>query len=139
MFEDGFCRHQDYRIPNQRVCQLGKVLCPDLSCRDNHDDCYIGWYKKVNERSCHADQFLSDTKYCSSTTTCKNSTEVVCPGGICIENEIFCPPLTEFADEKLSYLFQNNKCDEEFFSCTNNTVFGHKYSFYEDGESREIC
>ena len=34
MFGDGFCRHQDYRIPNQRVCPLGKVLCPDLSCRD---------------------------------------------------------------------------------------------------------
>ena len=36
---DGLCRSKTYHGPNQRVCPIGQVLCADLSCRNNYDEC----------------------------------------------------------------------------------------------------
>ena len=38
-YQDGLCKWEDIRLPNQVVCPLGKVLFPDLTCEDDHSEC----------------------------------------------------------------------------------------------------
>lgn len=39
LFPDGICRLKDDPPPSQIVCPIGKVLCANLSCVDNHYLC----------------------------------------------------------------------------------------------------
>ena len=37
-YQDALCKREDDRAPNQTVCPLGKVFCPDLTCEDDHSE-----------------------------------------------------------------------------------------------------
>ena len=139
MFEDGYCRLKNYRMPNQRVCPIGKVLCADLSCRDSYDDCIVSEVRKGTDIRCVGQQLVSNIKDCPNTITCEKENQVVCPDGTCVENEIYCKALTKCNDDKLPYLCQNNNCAADFDSCPPGITCGHKDSLCSDGVCREKC
>ena len=126
-------------MPNQRVCPIDQVLCADLSCRDSYDDCIVSEVREGKDIRCVGQQLVTNIKDCPSTITCKQETDVVCPDGTCVENEIYCPALTECNDGKLPYLCQNNKCAADFDSCKPDVICGHKDSLCEDRVCREKC
>ena len=81
---DGICRSEGGRPPSQLVCPYGKVLCADLTCKDNYDECPRSdiLTKKVR---C-VDQTQTDSNsLCPSTITCTNPDYVVCPDTKCVE------------------------------------------------------
>lgn len=57
---DGICRPKSSHSPNQRVCIIGQVLCPDLSCRDNYNECILTDYRPGNKVRCLGQQIVSD-------------------------------------------------------------------------------
>jgi len=139
MFDDGYCRLKEYRMPNQRVCPIGQVLCADLSCRDSYDDCMVSEVREGTDIRCVGQQLVTSIKDCPNTITCEKETDVVCPDGTCVENEIYCPALTKCNDDKLPYLCQNNNCAADFDSCPPGITCGHKDSLCADGICREKC
>ncbi len=139
MYNDGICRVNHYRMPNQRVCPIGKVLCADLSCRDNYNDCIVSEVPVIGEIRCIGQELVKNISDCSSTTTCSKETDVVCPDGTCVENEIFCPPVKECTDERFPYLCENNHCAKDFSSCNKTVACGHMYSLCENGKCKEKC
>ena len=96
-YQDGLCKKEDARLPNQIVCQLGKVFCPDLTCKDANSEC--PYYLVLTTKVRYVDKFGFQT-----TISCSNPDVVVCCGGSCVENEIMCKLLKECLD-KLPYLW----------------------------------
>ena len=138
--EDGFCRSKDYRMPSQRVCPIGKVLCADLSCRDNYDECVVSDVRPANQFRCVGQQLVTNFLSCPSTFTCANEGDVVCPNLECVENEIMCPGIeTECNTEDKPYLCQNLECAEDYKSCAQTIACANIYSLCTDGFCRETC
>ena len=138
MFSDGICRLANSNPPNKRVCPIGKVLCPDLSCRNNMDECSETEKSEGNQIRCLDQSIVSEADKCPSTITCKNKDDVVCPDGTCVPNEIYCLGLKQCSKDE-PYLCQNNKCAADQKSCLPNVSCGHKKSLCTDYICREEC
>ena len=95
MYDDGFCRLKDYRMPNQRVCPDSKVLCADLSCRDKYDDCIVSEVRKGINIRCVGQQLVENIIDCPSTITCSKENDVVCPNRKCVSSEKECTKITK--------------------------------------------
>ena len=135
-FDDGVCRSESARLPNQRVCPGDKVLCADLTCRNNYDDCIITKERTKQYQRCVGQQLKFDVLDCYATITCSEESYVVCPDLTCVENEILCGDLKE-CPEDLPYLCANNECASDFDSCGGKTC--EAYSLCEDGNCKTSC
>ena len=125
---DGVCRIK-VSGPNQRVCPIGKKLCPDLSCRDSLEECVETEKKSGKKQRCIGQQIVSNAYECPSSKTCSSKDEVVCPTGECVSNEIYCPSLNK-CNEDYPYLCQNNICATEFKTCAES---------FSCGENKLLC
>ena len=134
---DGICR-KNKRGPNQRVCPIGKILCPDLSCRDNHDQCVETEIKTGKKQRCLGQQLVDNAYECPSSITCSTEDEVVCPTGECVSNEIYCPSVNK-CNENYPYLCQNNICATEFKACADSISCGENKLLCSDNICRENC
>jgi hypothetical protein len=137
MFSDGICREKTYRGPNQRVCPIGKVLCPDLSCRNSLNECVETEYCPGNQYRCINQKVVSEVDKCPSTFTCERA-EDVCPDGTCVSNEIYCPAVKQCTKD-FPYLCQNNNCATDYESCSDSVACGHKNSLCMDNICRTKC
>ena len=138
IFDDGICRLTTSHLPNQRVCPIGLVLCPDLSCRETHDECFLTPKLKDKEIRCIGQDIVTDVENCPSTITCTNIDDVVCPDGSCVDNEIYCPALNKcFGD--YPYRCSNNVCATDYDTCNKGVACGHKVSLCSDYVCRETC
>ena len=138
MFSDGICRPKSAHEPNKRVCPIGKVLCPDLSCRNNNDECAESEESLGNQIRCLDQSIASDADKCPSTITCQKEDDVVCPDSTCVPNEIYCPGVKK-CPRKEPYLCHNNQCAIDRKSCMPNISCGHKNSLCHDYICREHC
>jgi hypothetical protein len=136
-FKDGLCKKADDRLPNQVVCPLGKVLCPDLTCKDHHSECPLSPVLTSKVRCVEQTQVSSNSD-CPTTISCSNPDDVVCPDGSCVENEIMCKPLKECPD-KYPYLCFGSSCQIDFSMCPANIACGDYKSLCEDHICRESC
>ena len=134
---DGICRKEKIG-PNQRVCPIGKVLCADLSCRDSYDDCYVTDKKNPLLQRCIGQQIVTSATLCPSTITCSSESEVVCPTGECVSNEIYCPALNK-CNNDYPYLCQNNVCAKDYDSCPPSISCGENKLLCSDNICREKC
>ena len=134
---DGICRKVN-RGPNQRVCPIGKVLCADLSCRDNYDQCVTTEEKAGTSMRCIGQQIVSSATACPSSITCSSNKEYVCPTGECVSNEVYCPGLNK-CNENYPYLCQNNVCAKDFQSCAPSISCGENKLLCSDNICRENC
>ena len=130
-FDNGLCRPEGSRTPNQRVYPGAKVLCADLSCRNKYDDCIITEEKPKQKQRCVGQQLERNAEDCPSTITCQNENQVVCPDGTCADNEIYCNNLKE-CTEDLPYICQNNECAYDFDSCDKGIACGEAKYLGED-------
>ena len=138
MYYDGVCRKKGYHGPAQRVCPIGKVLCADLSCKDNYYLCPNTTVLPSNKYRCISQEIVSDPETCPSTFTCPNEDDVACPNGVCVSNEIKCDPVTKCTGDA-SYLCQNNMCSFSYEDCTQAVSCGRKKSLCSDSICREEC
>ena len=134
---DGVCRIK-VSGPNQRVCPIGKKLCPDLSCRDSLEECVETEKKSGKKQRCIGQQLVSNAYECPSSKTCSSEDEVVCPTGECVSNEIYCPSLNK-CNEDYPYLCQNNICATEFKTCAESISCGENKLLCADNICRESC
>ena len=134
---DGICRSKKIG-PNQRVCPIGKVLCADLSCRDNYDECVVTQVKESTLQRCIGQQTVRDALSCPSSVTCNTENEVVCPSGECVTNEIYCQGLKK-CEENYPYLCQNNLCAETYDTCAPSISCGENKLLCQDNICRERC
>ena len=138
IFKDGICRLTTAHFPNQRVCPIGLVLCPDLSCRESHDECILTPELPSGSFRCIGQEIVSRADECPSTITCPNVNDVVCSDGSCVENEIYCPSVRKcFGD--YPYRCSNNICADRYESCSRGVACGHKYELCSDFVCRETC
>ena len=137
-FEDGICRVKDSHLPNQRVCPIGLVLCPDLSCRETHDECILTPELLDGDIRCIGQEIVTQPDHCPSTITCANEEDVVCPDGSCVDNEIKCPPLKKCYGD-YPYRCQNNVCADKYESCSRPVCCGHGLSLCYDNVCRQLC
>ena len=137
--KDGICRKDITLEPNQRVCPIGKILCPDLTCANNINECFTDWPKcEGNQVRCPDQSCTDDQKNCPNTITCSNPNDFVCPDGTCVENEIFCAKLKTCPDET-PYLCTDNSCAVDPLSCPHTVACGHGKSLCSDLICRETC
>ena len=134
---DGICRKKKIG-PSQRVCPIGKVLCADLSCRDNYDQCVVTEIKTGKKQRCIGQQLVDNAYDCPSSITCPKENQVVCPTGECVDNEIYCPSLNK-CNEKNAYLCQNNICSAGFTTCPESLSCGEMKVLCPDNICREKC
>ena len=134
---DGVCREEDSG-PNQRVCPIGKVLCADLSCRDNYKQCVVTDVQPYDKNRCIGQQLVTLAEECPSSITCESKDEFVCPTGKCVKNELECPSLSN-CDEDYPYLCQNNVCAIDFKSCPEAISCGENKLMCPDNICREKC
>ena len=139
-YNDGICRNKNYIQPSQRVSPIGKILCPDLSCEDNYNNCKMYDILLDGKTRC-VNQDLTQYAYeCQSTITCSDSEKVVCPNGKCVENEIFCKNMIECPIDNPFLCKYNNKCVKSFQFCEiNKKCCGDGLSLCEDYVCRENC
>ena len=137
--DDGICRiSKDYQ-PNQRVCPIGKILCADLTCADNINQCYNDWPDCIgNQVRCPDQSCVDDQKKCPTTITCPKPSDYVCPDGTCVESEIYCTKLKTCPDET-PYLCSDYSCAKKPESCTHTVACGHGKSLCSDLICRETC
>ena len=134
---DGICRAEDSG-PNQRVCPIGKVLCADLSCRDNYEQCVVTDVQPYDKNRCIGQQLVGVADDCPSSITCKDKEKFVCPTGECVTNELECPSLSN-CEEDYPYLCQNNVCAVDFKSCPEAISCGENRVLCPDNICREKC
>jgi len=134
---DGICREEN-NGPSQRVCPIGKVLCADLSCRDDYTQCVVTDVRPYNKQRCIGQQLVELATQCPSSITCKSKDEFVCPTGECVTNEIYCPSLNK-CNENYPYLCQNNICSTDFNSCAETISCGENRILCPDSICREKC
>lgn len=137
---DGICRNKNYMQPSQRVCPIGKILCPDLSCEDNYYNCKIYDILHDGKTRC-VDQNITQNAYeCQSTITCSHPDKVVCPDGECVINEIFCKNMKECPIDFPFLCKKSNKCVKSFELCEIDKYYcGDGLSLCEDYICRENC
>ena len=142
LFADGICRNKNTgRLPNQRVCPVGYVLCPDLSCRKTHAECMKSDECDKNENRCADQSCQPYSSYCPSTVTCEDPRDVVCPGSKCVKNEMYCPDLIE-CDIELPYLCGNSPyqtCSLDYDNCPTSISCYHGLQLCEDLICRPEC
>ena len=134
---DGICR-KEHKEPNQRVCPIGKVLCADLSCRDNYEQCIETEELDAISQRCIGQQIVSSPNDCPSSITCPKKEQVVCPTGECVDNEIECPRLTR-CNDKYPYLCQNDVCAKSYDACPLSISCGENRILCPDNICRERC
>ncbi len=134
---DGICRKEN-NGPNQRVCPIGKVLCADLSCRDSYNQCVVTEIRSGLSQRCIGQQIVTSATLCPSSITCSTESEVVCPSGDCVSNEIYCPTLNK-CNDNYPYLCQNNACAEKFENCPPSISCGENKLLCSDNICREKC
>ena len=139
-FIDGICRNKNNIQPSQRVCPIGKILCPDLSCENNYNKCKISDILPYGKTRC-VDQNITQYAFeCQSTITCSNPNKFVCPDGKCVQNEILCKNMIECPIDNPYLCKKENKCVKSFKYCERNKIFcGDGYSLCEDYICRENC
>ena len=136
---DGICRKSQSLKPNQRVCPIGKILCADLTCKDNINECYNDWEECSDTQiRCPDQSCVDDQKNCPTTITCSKSTDFVCPDGTCVENEIYCSKLKTCPDET-PYLCTDNSCANKPENCPHSVACGHGKSLCSDLICRTEC
>ena len=139
-FIDGICRNKNSIQPSQRVCPIGKILCPDLSCENNHNKCKIYDILPIGKTRC-VDQNITQYAYeCQSTITCSPPNIFVCPDGKCVKNEIQCKNMVECPIDNPFLCKKSNKCVKSFKFCEIDKYFcGDGLSLCEDYICRESC
>ena len=137
---DSICRPADFHCFNQRVCPIGKVLCPDLSCRDTHEECVVTDELETGKSRCLGQDTVerNSPQLCSSSFTCTNEDDVVCPDGTCVSNEIYCKALKKCTGN-FKYLCANNACSEGYEYCAREVSCGSGLSLCTDHVCREYC
>lgn len=132
MCPEGNCLSDKSNCASRRVCPYRKVLCPNLTCRDNFEECFSQLPKPCGENLITCSDLSCSNKNvnCPSMITCKNKLHVVCPDGSCVDQEYKCKVLPLCSNES-PYLCSNNKCVKNKESCTNNTSCGHGRLLYE--------
>ncbi len=138
MFNDGICRKLTEHNPNNYVCPIGKILCPNLTCRDSYDECPESEKSEGNQIRCRDQTITTEANKCPSTIYCANKDDVVCPDGTCVSNEIYCSALRKCPSNS-PYLCNNNKCAIDHNDCLSNVSCGHKNSLCSDFVCRESC
>ena len=127
LFPDGICRLKDDPPPSQIVCPIGKVLCANLSCVDNHYLCPNSTETPAGAYRCVNQDVKKDSQECASTITCPDKDQVVCYNGDYVKNEILCPPI-ECSNDK---------------PCNNGVRImancGDQYSLFQDRFCRKKC
>ena len=137
-YADGVCRHRGGSDPNQIVCPIGKVLCADLSCKDNYSLCPISPELSPGKIRC-VDQTMADSaNECPSTIHCLNPNYFVCSDGNCVENEIECAPLKE-CPLNYPYLCANNVCVKTFTDCSKGITCNKGQALCYDLKCRDYC
>ena len=137
--KDGICRENENDNPSQRVCPIGFLLCPDLSCRDsyskcpNYDDCISQTMIRCPDQSC-----VKDQKDCPSTITCSKPNQVVCPDGTCVESELKCKSLPKCIAPN-SILCPDNTCVSDIKNCPKSVSCGHGMSLCNDIICKNTC
>ena len=141
IYLDGLCRSNTYHGPNQRVCPIGQVLCADLSCRNNYDECEEAGipYDDGSQQRCIGQALVPNVVNCPSTYVCPNIDDVVCSNGECVSNEIECPALQKCNDPAKPYRCQNNDCKESYEHCTQPAACGQYQSLCSDNVCRDKC
>ena len=136
---DGICRKKVIG-PNQRVCPIGKVLCADLSCRDNYYECVDDEVDILPlwQQRCIGQQIVDNAVDCPSSITCSSEDQVVCPNGECVDNEIYCPAVTK-CNEIYPYLCHNNVCAKNYGVCAESISCGENSLLCSDNICRENC
>lgn len=82
--------------PSLMSCPLGYYLCPDLTCKENLENCKfdydtINYYNEADYYKVRCpNQEYSNSNFCKPLTSCHNLNNVVCPDGICYENDLKC-------------------------------------------------
>ena len=136
-FADGICRDETSTQPTQIVCPIDSVLCPDLTCRKDHDTCLRSPELEKNDVRCVDQEIVSYANECSSTITCSNPDHYVC-NGECVESELYCKPLRECPFET-PFLCSNNMCVREASQCGTGIMCGDGNSLCQDHICREKC
>ena len=77
-------------LTTQRVCSFGKVLCGDLSCRDEYKECPIFDSCEFEEIKCPDQTCKTNLKDCPNFINCKSPKNYVCNNGKCVESELEC-------------------------------------------------
>ena len=133
------------KIPNQKVCPVGKILCPDLSCRDNYNLCKDSDYCPLGMRRCPDQSCQSDTKDCPNTINCGNSSKYVCNNDKCVDSELECDESVICNSGNNTYLCDGNTCASSWEecpkkkSCVWSMVFSTYLSLCEDGDCKPTC
>jgi hypothetical protein len=138
MHYDGVCRKETSNPPSQRVCPIGKVLCCDLSCKDNYDECPVTPVLPNNRIRCISQEIMSYAYQCASTIACSNKDEVVCPDGSCVSNEIQCKGLPK-CPTRFPYVCSNGGCAEKYTDCSLGIACSTAKSLCYDNICREDC
>ena len=139
MHYDGICRESTYHPPNQRVCPIGQVLCADLSCRNNYDECIETEVCPDDKIRCIGQAIVKNAEDCPSTYTCPNKNDYVCPRGECVSNEIYCKALSKCNDKDKPYRCENDRCESSFDYCAQSIACGDGYSLCPDSFCRYKC
>ena len=74
---------------------------------------------------CLGQQIVYYDRKCPSSYICENESDLACPDGICVSNEIYCHLLPKCPSEN-PYRCQNNECVSEFNACKDNKLVGIK-------------
>ena len=136
-FADGICRDETSTQPSQIVCPFGSVLCPDLTCRKDHDTCLRYPKLERNQIRCVDQEITAFASECSSTITCTNPEQYVC-NGECVDSELYCKPLRECPFET-PFLCANNMCAKDETQCSTGVDCGDGNSLCQDHICREKC
>ena len=139
--DDSICRKSKDLQPSKIVCPIGAILCADLSCKENINDCYFDYpqCKSKNKKfRCPTQECVSFPHECYTTITCKDPNHYVCPDGTCVENEIFCPSITVCPKEQ-PYLCTFNFCAKDVTYCPRTQKCGNGQSLCNDKQCRKNC
>ena len=138
-FPDGICRPKDHIPPNQIVCPIGYVLCPDLTCRKDHSLCELSEELKSNEVRCVEQSIKKTNEECPSIVSCDDPNKVVCSNTRqCVNNEIECPKLTE-CSHHLPFLCAPDWCAYKSSMCPKAKACGEGNSMCWDQICRTSC
>ena len=139
VFPDGVCRPPDRLPPNQIVCPIGYVLCPDLTCRENHDLCELSPELPDDKVRCVEQTITSYSKECPSTVTCDDRNQVVCSNTRkCVNSEVECPKLTECSSSR-PFLCAPDWCVPNSSYCPKAKACGLGKSMCRDQLCRIDC
>ena len=121
-YQDGLCKKEDARLPNQVACPLGKVLFPDLTFKVDNSKCPL-YPVLIAKVRCFEQTQGNNNFECQTNISCSNPDDIVCPDGTCMENAIMYKSLKECPD-KFPYLYLHSSCLSDFSDSPANIVCG---------------